>query len=114
MLVPIKDLSQALFLKKAGKVIWNVTRVYHFILKDDELYFMVMPLCQFKQMFYQPLNAVALIQTQRITSIYFTNLYSQIKNQTFHYTRRITSKRVTSWRCPSLRHIAPRQHSLLA
>jgi len=27
-------------------------------------------------------------------------------NQTFHYTRRITTKRVTSWRCPSLRHCA--------
>jgi len=25
------------------------------------------------------------------------------KNQTFHYTRRITPKRVTSWRCPSPR-----------
>jgi len=23
------------------------------------------------------------------------------QNQTFHYTRRITPKRVTSWRCPS-------------
>jgi len=31
-------------------------------------------------------------------------------NQTFHYTRRITPKRVTSWRCPTPRRSA-RQHS---
>jgi len=29
-----------------------------------------------------------------------------IPNKTFHYTRRITPKRVTSWRCPSPRHSA--------
>jgi len=28
------------------------------------------------------------------------------KIQTFYYTRRITPKRVTSWRCPSPRHTA--------
>jgi len=28
------------------------------------------------------------------------------KKQTFHYTRRITPKRVMSWRCPSPRHCA--------
>jgi len=26
------------------------------------------------------------------------------QSQTFHYTRRITPKRLTSWRCPSPRH----------
>jgi len=30
----------------------------------------------------------------------------QVLNQTFHYTRRITPKRVTSLRCPSPRHSA--------
>jgi len=29
-----------------------------------------------------------------------------IKNQTLHYTRHITPKRVTSWRCLSPRHSA--------
>jgi len=28
------------------------------------------------------------------------------QNQIFHYTRRITTKRVTSWRCPFPRHCA--------
>jgi len=27
-------------------------------------------------------------------------------NQNFYYTRRITPKRVTSWRCPTPRHSA--------
>jgi len=31
---------------------------------------------------------------------------SKNKKQTFHYTRRITLKRVTSLRCPSPRHSA--------
>jgi len=36
----------------------------------------------------------------------------QHQNQTLHYTRHITPKHVTSWRC-HLRVIAPRQHSYL-
>jgi len=37
--------------------------------------------------------------------IYFERLHI-ISNQILHYTRRITPKRVTSWRCPSPRHSA--------
>jgi len=41
--------------------------------------------------------------------MYYTTNYTAFtlpkpKNQTFRYTRRITPKRVTSWRCPSPRH----------
>jgi len=42
------------------------------------------------------------------------DLYNGLqKDQTFHYTRRITPKRVTRLRC-HLRVIAPRQHSYLS
>jgi len=35
------------------------------------------------------------------------------KNQTFHYTRRITPKRVMSLRCPSPRHSAKGNTAML-
>jgi len=42
--------------------------------------------------------------------MYYSLSIQQTKIPTFHYTRRITPKRVTSLRCPSPCHSA-RQHS---
>jgi len=49
----------------------------------------------------------------RVRMFSVKRVFDQTKpKKIFHYTRRITPKRVTSWRC-HLRVLAPKQHSYL-